>query len=423
MKKLNFIIIFFLVFIVFIDSSYADRKNTKRHARDHELTFDLFYFMSSSDKTLTKTKIYAAFCNDILQFVKESNFRFHAKYEIVLAIFDKKGNHVSGKTVTNNIFVTSFRETNLRKFTNTINFDVDLIPAEYKLVLELTDLDTKNSLVQEQQVDVKSFQENQLNISDLIFIEDFENTSVSLDSITPIIGRNFKDSEIDFGAYFNIYTELIDEPITLIYTIEEETSKNIVATKEDTLVPDSQIIETIFNLKPYIDKVMRYNLNIKVRQKDLSTQVDGSFYTSWNYYETEDLNLGQTIRPLKNIIKPEEWKWVEQATDSAKDVWYKNFWKQRDPTPDTEENELKEEFYERVSYSINNFSIHASEKEGWETDRGKIYIKYGPPTNTEKRSRNINMPMYEIWYYTTIERRFIFEDRYGNGDFRLVKVE
>ena len=106
-----------------------------------------------------------------------------------------------------------------------------------------------------------------------------------------------------------------------------------------------------------------------------------------------------------------------------KDVWFNNYWKQRDPTPDTKENELKEEFYKRVSYSNTNFSVHTIEKDGWETDRGKIFIKYGKPGNIERRSKDPNSPAYEIWYYNKIERRFVFEDRSGVGDYVLIKVE
>ena len=52
------------------------------------------------------------------------------------------------------------------------------------------------------------------------------------------------------------------------------------------------------------------------------------------------------------------------------------FWQRRDPTPDTEENEYKEEHYRRIAYANDHY---ASGIPGWKTDRGMIYIKYGPP--------------------------------------------
>src|SRR5438094_7683839 len=55
-------------------------------------------------------------------------------------------------------------------------------------------------------------------------------------------------------------------------------------------------------------------------------------------------------------------------------------WRRRDPTPDTIENEFKDEHYERIVYANQRF---ASRIPGWRTDRGRIYITYGPPDSIE----------------------------------------
>jgi GWxTD domain-containing protein len=63
-------------------------------------------------------------------------------------------------------------------------------------------------------------------------------------------------------------------------------------------------------------------------------------------------------------------------TDEERESFIENFWLRRDPTPDTIENEFKEEHYRRIAYANENF---ASGIPGWKTDRGRIYITYGPP--------------------------------------------
>jgi len=63
-------------------------------------------------------------------------------------------------------------------------------------------------------------------------------------------------------------------------------------------------------------------------------------------------------------------------TDEERESFIENFWLRRDPTPDTVENEFKEEHYRRIAYANENF---ASGIPGWKTDRGRIYITYGPP--------------------------------------------
>ncbi|HVN04172.1 MAG TPA: GWxTD domain-containing protein [Bryobacteraceae bacterium] len=68
------------------------------------------------------------------------------------------------------------------------------------------------------------------------------------------------------------------------------------------------------------------------------------------------------------------------ATDEEREQFIEQFWLRRDPTPDTEENEFKEEHYRRIAYANDHY---ASGIPGWKTDRGRIYIMYGPPDEIE----------------------------------------
>ena len=63
-------------------------------------------------------------------------------------------------------------------------------------------------------------------------------------------------------------------------------------------------------------------------------------------------------------------------TDEEREQFIEQFWLRRDPTPDTEENEFKEEHYRRIAYANERY---ASGFPGWKMDRGRIYIMYGPP--------------------------------------------
>src|SRR5713101_2366523 len=81
------------------------------------------------------------------------------------------------------------------------------------------------------------------------------------------------------------------------------------------------------------------------------------------------------------IITDEERKAFSRLqTDEERQQFIEQFWLRRDPTPDTEENEFKEEHYRRVTYANEHFG---SGIPGWKTDRGKIYITYGPADEVE----------------------------------------
>ncbi|MGA2135845.1 MAG: GWxTD domain-containing protein [Bryobacteraceae bacterium] len=80
------------------------------------------------------------------------------------------------------------------------------------------------------------------------------------------------------------------------------------------------------------------------------------------------------------ITDEEKTAFKRLATDEEREQFIEQFWLRRDPTPDTEENEFKEEHYRRIAYSNDHY---ASGIPGWKTDRGRIYIMYGPPDEIE----------------------------------------
>jgi GWxTD domain-containing protein len=78
------------------------------------------------------------------------------------------------------------------------------------------------------------------------------------------------------------------------------------------------------------------------------------------------------------IISDEERKaFLQLTTDEERQKFVEQFWLRRDPTPGTSENEFKEEHYRRIAFANEHFSSPTTV--GWKTDRGRIYIQYGPP--------------------------------------------
>ncbi len=77
------------------------------------------------------------------------------------------------------------------------------------------------------------------------------------------------------------------------------------------------------------------------------------------------------------IITPDERSaWKKLSTDSEREQFIETFWERRNPNPQSGENEFKEEYYRRIPYATEHY---ASGIPGWKTDRGRIYIMYGPP--------------------------------------------
>jgi GWxTD domain-containing protein len=99
-----------------------------------------------------------------------------------------------------------------------------------------------------------------------------------------------------------------------------------------------------------------------------------------------NVELSKTYKKWLNedvvwIITDEERAAFKQlSNDEERDNFIEAFWQRRDPTPDTEENEYKEEHYRRIAYANEHFAAGIP---GWKTDRGRIYIMYGPPDEND----------------------------------------
>jgi len=127
------------------------------------------------------------------------------------------------------------------------------------------------------------------------------------------------------------------------------------------------------------------------------------------------------------IITPREKDvFLLMETSRERDLFIEAFWKQRDPTPGTPENEFKMEHERRIAYA-NRFFGRTSKKPVWKTDRGKVYIILGHPSSTESFTQEtLDVVPIEIWFYQGnygygLPSAFYvaFFKEWGMGDFRL----
>jgi len=145
----------------------------------------------------------------------------------------------------------------------------------------------------------------------------------------------------------------------------------------------------------------------KAREKALRQEL-ATPYRKW---------LNQDVAYI--ITGEERAAFMRLQTDEEREQFIENFWLQRDPTPGTVENEFKEEHYRRIAYANEHFAAGIP---GWKTDRGRIYITYGPPDEIEDRSQAA--PRSLVWRYRYIKGAganvvIAFVDSTGSGEYRM----
>ncbi len=130
------------------------------------------------------------------------------------------------------------------------------------------------------------------------------------------------------------------------------------------------------------------------------------------------------------IITPEERAtFLQLKSDSERDKFMNQFWVRRSPTPNSAENAAKDEHYRRIKFANEHFMTGGTP--GWKTDRGRVWIVYGPPDEIEAHPSpsptGLTKPT-EFWRYYSIREHGVdrknvdmtFVDAGGHGDYQLV---
>jgi len=168
-----------------------------------------------------------------------------------------------------------------------------------------------------------------------------------------------------------------------------------------------------------------------VRKKKIAHFVFGCLVLSLFTAAVEKPDLPERFRQwleqeVVYIIAPiEKEVFLQLKADRERDSFIEAFWKQRDPTLNTPENEFKTEHYRRIKH-VNHFYGRTSPKAGWRTDRGRIYIILGEPKDVQRFEGKSQVYNTEVWFYQGLTDKglppgfnLVFFQEGGSGDYRL----
>lgn len=196
---------------------------------------------------------------------------------------------------------------------------------------------------------------------------------------------------------------------------------NLIKLPSDTYTLVISLIDSVLNEKVSAYKrFYHFNPDVKDTIKDVVVQKD--IYASEFYVMNED-ELNEAYDYVRYIATADEQaKWIKLTSIDAKRNFLFNFWSMRDPDPTTPQNELKIEYFKRVDYV--NKKYPSKFKRGYKTDRGRVFILYGEPTEIERFPNEPEYRPYEMWKYSSLQGQggiyFIFGDLMGNGEYQLI---
>lgn len=191
------------------------------------------------------------------------------------------------------------------------------------------------------------------------------------------------------------------------------------------LVPtgDSGMWTAVFHVagKEFEQGNYEFSVTVRAGGKQTERAQKNDFNFVWQNMPLSLEDPTDAIEPLALLTTPDQIQALSSGSKQEMRQKLYAFWKKQDPTPGTAFNERMATFYQRVDYADFNYAIGPM-LNGAMTDRGRVYLLYGPPTNVERTFIPGDAPT-ETWNYSNnVNRIFHFAERNGQGNYQLTDM-
>jgi len=256
-----------------------------------------------------------------------------------------------------------------------------------------------------------------------------------------LFGNNLNTVHYYLEVYF-LKTQFTKGNTFLSAELVEDAGKKVVYSKEKEIYSEADAFAYIGEIP--IDSLQSgsYNLLITLLDKSTNQRLSASkkFFVyntkfseqlvssdSKGFLNSEYVNMDENVLNdeynktiyIRTSVEENEFERLKTLDEKRKFMY--NFWLKRDNIPSTAVNEYKMDYFKRVNEANKLFKQGFTE--GWKTDRGRVYIVYGVPSEIERHSYDAETKAYEVWTYDYIEGgvQFVFaESQIASGLYFLI---
>lgn len=349
--------------------------------------------------------------NFSVQFVKKKA-KYRAEFEAIVSVRTKAGRQIGRNVWNEYIEVQDYRETTSNMLHRSLYSQYGVGAGDYVVVGEIMDKDTKNTAQKERDLDLSEY------TTDLVLF--------------PIVALKVRPGVWGFGEGWapvmdktlypadSTYQILVSGnkqpgPATVTYEALDK-ARNILWTTAETLDSSVVTFTTRTDLPTELFKALRFSLEVRLQQSGRFSHRTLSLTVSHPGISGMIHDIDEALDQCRYILTSAERKQLKRAGRKEREVLFRKFWSDRDPTPNTARNELMDEYYSRVQYANQRFTSFIP---GWRTDMGMIYILFGAPDDIERQVSSRSRNAIQTWYYYHLNRSFTFLDESGFGDYRL----
>ncbi len=366
-----------------------------------------------------KIQVFVEIMYDDLTFIKsDTSDGYMAKFELIAAIYNEDDEQIAARLVNQDVYVPEFDQTNSRTERISLTRAMDLAPGVYNLKFRVTDLISKQTISRNQEFTVNDMRDEDIAASDLLFLNNFELDEFgNIKDIVPRVRDNFSREKDFFYVYFDLFAKMIPEKVEIRYRLEDIKGDTPIDTTVNQTLKKA-VNGIVFKIDKKRLQRNTYKCFVDIKSDDAEIERIKTLSFFWvNVPETEE-DISTALRQMRYIVSEDSVdKYIDAPLEDQK-RFFRSFWSSRDPNPNTTVNELLEEYYRRVNYANREFSNF--NEGGWLSDRGRILIKFGYPDDIERHPFELDSVPYIVWRYYSLRKIFVFADRSGFGDYRLL---
>jgi GWxTD domain-containing protein len=318
-------------------------------------------------------------------------------------------------------------------------------PGRFTAFYRVEDKESKREFVSKKEIlRVLPFPNKSVVQSTVSFVEPVENPGLAR-SFTALNFNNATIFSKNTGAFITVSNTEVTPTVRYSLTQILPEGKERVVVQKDTTVAATLFPNSILALDPtssntveyFLDttkatasiyfplatarlKQGRYIAQIHISAPETST-VSHEFSIRWNDMPLSLFDLDFAISAMRYIATDDEFEELQSGNRTKRIKTFEAFWEKRAPSSATAYNQVMAEYYRRVDYAFINFRT-LKEDNGVLTDRGRIYILNGKPSNIE-RVFAPGGPPTEIWKYGSPKKRYIFEDPSRQGNYKLISTD
>lgn len=401
-----------LLLLVSAASTFGQPKN-----KDAEIGLPKFTFIGITsplpDRENIQVDLQISISYNEIQFLRTAGV-YQGEYEVGITFKDKDETKIAGRIVKRILKTDSYDRTRDENGVDVITEPFVLPAKDLKVIIRVTDLDTRKTSYQDDSRDYSNYYSKSSVLGDVGIIKTESSTADSTGKHPVFWGSQLPEplDTLHFQAC------LLGEkgPYEVQYRLlKDETPIYYFNTKIESVLPIDSLLQ--LDIPTTNMSFGNYALELSVRDGSGATVASrAKFRVHWQGVSGNIQNMTTAIRQLRYIASDKELNKMLKAKADEQRKMFLEFWRSKDPTPTSTQNELMDEYYRRVRFADEHYS---GVREGWQTDMGAIYILFGPPDEIERRPFEIDSKPYEVWYYFDINQQFVFIDLTGFGEYRL----